>query len=44
VFLDDSLLTFSFQLLSAKLYVEGYHIHVRDMSSRDATFDVVSIA
>ena len=33
-----------FQLYSAKRFVEGYHIHIRDMSSKDPHFDVVTLS
>ena len=35
---------FYFQLHSAKRFVEGYHIHIRDMSSKDPHFDVVTLS
>ena len=34
----------TFQLYSAKRFVEGYHIHIRDMSSKDPHFDVVTLS
>ena len=36
--------TCTFQLYSAKRFVEGYHIHIRDMSSKDPHFDVVTLS
>ena len=38
------LFLFSFQLHSAKRFVEGYHINIRDMSSKDPHFDVVTLS
>jgi len=33
-----------FQVLSSRSLVEGYHIHIRDMSAREVHYDVVTLA